>query len=299
MNDSPPPITETGPADDDSAATGERGGAGGGLRCSPLTGLPEITEGDALIPLVIEAMARAGLEPEDGDCLAICQKVVSKSEGRVARLDELKPSRIARAWALANGRDPREIQAVVAEARRMVRTGESVLITETHHGFVCANSGVDLSNAPPDSLCLLPEDPDASAARLRAEIRAATGRRIAVLITDTWGRPFRLGAVDVAIGMAGLPALLDHRGASDAAGRELTASALALPDAVAAAAGLVMGKVRRIPAVVVRGLPEAVSGTEGETTEEGESNGDGGNDRGDDRAGAAALLRDAGEDLFR
>lgn len=299
MNDSPPPITVTGPADDDSAAAGERGGAGGGLRCSPLTGLPEITEGDALIPLVIEAMARAGLEPEDGDCLAICQKVVSKSEGRVARLDELKPSRIARAWALANGRDPREIQAVVAEARRMVRTGESVLITETHHGFVCANSGVDLSNAPPDSLCLLPEDPDASAARLRAEIRAATGRRIAVLITDTWGRPFRLGAVDVAIGMAGLPALLDHRGASDAAGRELTASALALPDAVAAAAGLVMGKVRRIPAVVVRGLPEAVSGTEGETTEEGESNGDGGNDRRDDRAGAAALLRDAGEDLFR
>lgn len=295
MNDSPPPITVTGPADDDSAAAGERGGAGGGLRCSPLTGLPEITEGDALIPLVIEAMARAGLEPEDGDCLAICQKVVSKSEGRVARLDELKPSRIARAWALANGRDPREIQAVVAEARRMVRTGESVLITETHHGFVCANSGVDLSNAPPDSLCLLPEDPDASAARLRAEIRAATGRRIAVLITDTWGRPFRLGAVDVAIGMAGLPALLDHRGASDAAGRELTASALALPDAVAAAAGLVMGKVRRIPAVVVRGLPEAASGTEGETTGEGESNGDGG----DDRAGAAALLRDAGEDLFR
>ena len=297
MNDSPPPITETGPADGDSA--GERGGAGGGLRCCPLTGLPEITEGDALIPLVIEAMARAGLEPEDGDCLAVCQKVVSKSEGRVARLDELKPSRIARAWALANDRDPREIQAVVAEARRMVRTGESVLITETHHGFVCANSGVDLSNAPPDSLCLLPEDPDASAARLRAEIRAATGRRIAVLITDTWGRPFRLGAVDVAIGMAGLPALLDHRGASDAAGRELTASALALPDAVAAAAGLVMGKVRRIPAVVVRGLPEAASGTEGETTGEGESNGDGGDDRRDDRAGAAALLRDAGEDLFR
>lgn len=293
MNDFPPPITVTGPADDDPA--GKRGGAGGGLRCSPLTGLPEITEGDALIPLVIEAMARAGLEPEDGDCLAICQKVVSKSEGRVARLDELKPSRIARAWALANDRDPREIQAVVAEARRMVRTGASVLITETHHGFVCANSGVDLSNAPPDSLCLLPEDPDASAARLRAEIRAATGRRIAVLITDTWGRPFRLGAVDVAIGMAGLPALLDHRGASDAAGRELTASALALPDAVAAAAGLVMGKVRRIPAVVVRGLPEGASGTEGETTEEGESNGDGG----DDRAGAAALLRDAGEDLFR
>lgn len=297
MNDFPPPITVTGPADDDPA--GERGGAGGGLRCCPLTGLPEITEGDALIPLVIEAMARAGLEPEDGDCLAICQKVVSKSEGRVARLDELKPSRIARAWALANDRDPREIQAVVAEARRMVRTGASVLITETHHGFVCANSGVDLSNAPPDSLCLLPEDPDASAARLRAEIRAATGRRIAVLITDTWGRPFRLGAVDVAIGMAGLPALLDHRGASDAAGRELTASALALPDAVAAAAGLVMGKVRRIPAVVVRGLPEAASPPDGETTEEGESNGDGGNDRRDDRAGAAALLRDAGEDLFR
>lgn len=296
MTDTPPPITETGSSADDSAP--ERGAADGGLRCHPLTGLPEIAEGDALVPLVIEAMDRAGLAPEDGDCLAVCQKVVSKSEGRVARLDELKPSRIARAWALANDRDPREIQAVVAEARRMVRTGESVLITETHHGFVCANSGVDLSNAPPGSLCLLPDDPDASAARLRAEIRAATGRRIAVLITDTWGRPFRLGAVDVAIGLAGMPVLLDHRGVSDAAGRELTASALALPDAVAAAAGLVMGKVRRIPAVVVRGLPELASETDGDSEGDG-AGGDREDDREDDRAGAAALLRDAGEDLFR
>lgn len=292
MTDTPPPITETGSSSADSAP--DSGGAGAGLRCHPLTGLPEIAEGDALVPLVIEAMGRARLEPEDSDCLAVCQKVVSKSEGRVVRLDELTPSRIARAWALANDRDPREIQAVVAEARRMVRTGESVLITETHHGFVCANSGVDLSNAPPGCLCLLPDDPDASAARLRAEFHAATGRRIAVLVTDTWGRPFRLGSVDVAIGLAGMPALLDHRGAADAAGRALTASALALPDAVAAAAGLVMGKVRRIPAVVVRGLPEIASETDGE------SEGDGaGGDRGEDRAGAAALLRDAGEDLFR
>lgn len=292
MNDSPPPITETGSALDDSAAAPRAADAG--LRCYPLTGMPEIGEGDALVPLALEALGRAGLEPEDGDCLAVCQKVVSKSEGRVVRLDELKPSRIARAWALANDRDPREIQAVVAEARRMVRTGGSVLITETHHGFVCANSGVDISNAPPGSLCLLPDDPDGSAARLRAEVRAATGRRVAVLVTDTWGRPFRLGAVDVAIGMAGMTALLDHRGASDAAGRKLTASALALPDAVAAAAGLVMGKVRRIPAVLVRGLPEPAEETEGDSEEDGSDGG-----RGDDRAGAAALLRDAGEDLFR
>lgn len=294
MNDSPPPpTTGTGPVTDHSAADGGSA-AGAGLRCFPLTGMPEVGGGDPVVAPALEAVARAGLEPEDGDCLAFCQKVVSKSEGRVVRLDELKPSRIARAWALANDRDPRVIQAVVAEARRMVRTGESVLITETHHGFVCANSGVDLSNAPPGCLCLLPEDPDRSAARLQAEIRAATGRRIAVLITDTWGRPFRLGAVDVAIGLAGMPVLLDHRGASDAAGRKLGSSALALPDAVAAAAGLVMGKVRRIPAVLVRGLPEAAPESGGDSAEDRSAGGPG-----DGPAGAAALLRDAGEDLFR
>lgn len=244
-----------------------------------LSGFPEIAEGDDLVQFSLEAMRRSGLEPEDGDVLALCQKIVSKSEGKIVRLEELKPSRIARAWALANDRDPREIQAVVAEARRMVRTGESVLITETHHGFVVANSGVDRSNAPPGCLVLLPQDPDASAERLRSRLAEVTGRELGVVITDTWGRPFRLGAVSVAIGIAGVPALLDYRGAKDPEGRELLSTEIALADELAGAAGLLMGKFRRIPGVLARGVPVA---------ENAKGSGTG-----------VSLLRDAGEDLFR
>lgn len=269
----PPPAPDSGPPD---SAVSDRISE---VRLFALAGFPEVEEGADLVRFSLDALERAGLEPEDGDVLALCQKVVSKAEGKIVRLEELKPSRIARAWALANDRDPREIQAVVAEARRMVRTGESVLITETHHGFVVANSGVDRSNAPPGCLVLLPEDPDASAERLRRRLEEVTGRRLGVVITDTWGRPFRLGAISVALGIAGLPALLDYRGAKDPEGRELLSTEIAVADEVAAAAGLVMGKFRRIPGVLARGIP---------TAEHARGSGTG-----------ASLLRDAGEDLFR
>lgn len=252
---------------------------GSEVRLFALGGFPEVEAGADLVQLSLTALERAGLEPEDGDVLALCQKVVSKAEGKIVRLDELKPSRIARAWALANDRDPREIQAVVAEARRMVRTGESVLITETHHGFVVANSGVDRSNAPPGCLVLLPQDPDASAERLCSRLAEVTRRRLGVVITDTWGRPFRLGAISVALGVAGWPALLDYRGAKDPEGRELLATQVAVADELAAAAGLLMGKFRRIPGVLARGIPSAANARGSGT--------------------GTSLLRDAGEDLFR
>lgn len=236
-------------------------------------GLPEIRPGDDLAHLIEDRLTARSVRLAPGDVLVVAQKVVSKAANRLVPLDGIEPAPIVRAWSLARGRDPREVHAVLAEARRVVRVAGPVLITETRHGFVCANSGVDRSNAAPGTLCLLPEDPDHSALELVARLGAGAG----VIISDTWGRPFRLGAVGVAIGIAGAPALLDHRGGRDPAGRTLRTSMTAVADEVAAAAGLVMGKLRRIPAVIVRGLPplEGNPGT------------------------GAALLRDRGEDLFR
>ena len=243
-----------------------------------LEGIPEVRSGEDLAPLIAEAMERIGFRPRPGDALVVCQKVVSKSEGQIVPLESLRPARIARAWGLANHRDPREVQAVLAEARAVIRAERGVLITETHHGFVCANSGVDRSNVPHGTISLLPKDPDGSAARLARRLTETTGAGIPVVISDSWGRPFRLGAVAVAIGIAGLPAILDLRGEADAGGRTLRSSLLAVGDEIAAAASLLMGKLRRIPAVVIRGLPEE--------TRTGDGSG-------------AALLRDRGEDLFR
>lgn len=228
-------------------------------------GLPEIRPGDDLARLVADRIA---LAPDA--VVVLAQKVVSKAENRLVPLDRIRPAPIVREWSHAAGRDPREVQAVLAEARRVVRVAGAVLITETHHGFVCANSGVDRSNSAPGTLCLLPRDPDRSARELAARLGAP------VIVSDTWGRPFRLGAVEMAIGIAGVPALLDHRGRRDPAGRTLRTSQTAVADELAAAAGLVMGKLRRIPAVLVRGLPfREPAGT------------------------GTALLRDRGEDLFR
>lgn len=237
-----------------------------------IDGLPEVVAGDDLGQLI---GSRIGLE--SGDIVVVAQKVVSKAEGRTRKLADVTASEEAVRLAphLVAQPDPRFVQVVLDESVRILRT-ERVLITETHHGFVCANSGVDHSNIPgSDVVTLLPVDPDASAARLRDRLREVAGATVSVIVSDTFGRPWRLGIVNVALGVAGMPALVDMRGRIDDAGKELHATVLAVADEVAAAAGLVMGKTRRTPVVVVRGLEL-----------EGSGNG-------------RELIRLAAEDLFR
>jgi coenzyme F420-0:L-glutamate ligase/coenzyme F420-1:gamma-L-glutamate ligase len=216
--------------------------------------MPEVEEGDDLAALVAGAA-----ELEDGDVVVLAQKVVSKAEGQIVRLDEVEPSQRAR--ELAGGEDPRRIEVILREAVRVVRSRPPLVIAETRHGFVCASAGVDSSNAPGEGVVvLLPEDPDASAERIRARLRELTGRDVAVLVTDSFGRPWRHGTTDVAIGAAGLQVLLDLRGVRDRAGYELHATTIAVADEIAGAAELVMGKVDGIPGAVVRGLSVAGEG---------------------------------------
>jgi coenzyme F420-0:L-glutamate ligase / coenzyme F420-1:gamma-L-glutamate ligase len=202
--------------------------------------------------------ARVGLEP--GDVVVYAQKVVSKAEGRVVRLDEIEPS--DRAKEIAGDDDARRIEVILREAARVVRVRPPLVIAETRHGFICASAGVDTSNAPePGMLVLLPEDPDASAARLRERFRELTGHDVAVLVTDSFGRPWRQGTIDVALGAAGLEVMRDLRGTKDRIGYELHATVIAVADEIASAAELVMGKADGIPAVVVRGLEVAGTGS--------------------------------------
>jgi coenzyme F420-0:L-glutamate ligase / coenzyme F420-1:gamma-L-glutamate ligase len=224
------------------------------LRVIPIEGMPEVRSGADLAALIAE---RASLE--DGDVVVVAQKVVSKAEGRVVRLTELEPS--AQARELAGDGDPRQVEAVLREAARIVRERDGLVIAETRHGFVCASAGVDASNtAEPGTLVLLPLDPDASAASLRERFAQLTGRDVAVLVTDSFGRPWRQGTTDVAIGAAGLTVLLDLRGRRDPAGYELQATTIAVADEIAGAAELVMGKTDRIPAAIARGLALAGDG---------------------------------------
>jgi coenzyme F420-0:L-glutamate ligase/coenzyme F420-1:gamma-L-glutamate ligase len=216
--------------------------------------MPEVEEGDDLAALVA-----AAAELEDRDVVVLAQKVVSKAEGRIVRLDEVEPSERAR--ELAGGEDPRRIEVILRESARVVRSRPPLVIAETPHGFVCASAGVDASNAPGEGvLVLLPEDPDASAERIRARLCELTGRDVAVLITDSFGRPWRQGTTDVAIGAAGLHVLVDLRGVRDRAGYELHATTIAVADEIAGAAELVMGKVDGVPGAVVRGLSVAGEG---------------------------------------
>ena len=209
----------------------------------------------------------------------VAHKAVSKSEGRLRRLEEVEPGERARELAEEHGKDPRLVQAVLDESAELVRAERGVLICRTHHGFVCANAGVDQSNAPSEGqIVLLPEDPDRSARRLRARIAAARGVHPAIVISDSFGRPWRLGEVDVAIGTAGIVPLDDWVGRPDARGRELRVTTIAVGDAIAAAADLARAKDSSEPAVLVRGLERFV-------TE-------------DDGPGAAALRRPAADDLF-
>ena len=220
-----------------------------------MSGLPEIEQGDDLAALVA-----AALELEDGDVVVIAQKVVSKSEGRVVRLEEVEPSERAR--EIAGDEDARRIEVILREAARVVRVRPPLVIAETTHGFICASAGVDSSNAPePDMLVLLPEDPDASAERIRQRLRELTSREVAVLVSDSFGRPWRQGTTDVALGAAGLRVLLDLRGRLDRTGYELHYTMIAIADEIAGAAELAMGKTDGIPAAVVRGLDVAGEAT--------------------------------------
>ena len=214
----------------------------------PVEGLPEIGEGDDLGAMIAE---RAELA--DGDVLVVAQKAVSKAEGRVVRLADVEPTGEAR--DLAADEDPRRLQVILDESVRIVRTRPPLLIAETRHGFVCASAGVDSSNAPePETVVLLPEDPDASARHLRERLRELTGAEIGVIVSDSFGRAWRQGTTDVAVGLAGIRPLLDLEGIRDPAGYELHATVIAVADELAGAAELAMGKTDGIPAAIVRGV---------------------------------------------
>lgn len=226
------------------------------LTILPIIGMGEIQPGQDLAGLAIAAAAKSGERFLTGDVVSVAQKAVSKMEGRLRRLADIEPGvearRMAAEWP---EKDARAIQAVLDESVRIVRWTNGILITETRHGFVCANAGVDRSNAgAQDTLVLLPFDPDASAARLRARFIEAAGADVAIVITDTFGRAWREGQVNVAIGIAGLPALERYQGRTDADGYELRITEMALADEVAAATELVQRKLERCPVAIVRGL---------------------------------------------
>jgi coenzyme F420-0:L-glutamate ligase/coenzyme F420-1:gamma-L-glutamate ligase len=246
------------------------------VRLLPVQGLPEICEGDNLAKLTVEAVRGQRIGLRHQDVLVVAQKIVSKAEGCIVHLSSVQPSERAMQLAAARNKDPRLVEVILQESRRIVRD-DPVLIVETHHGFVCANAGVDHSNVPgEDVVTLLPHDPDGSARKLAAEIRKLTKKRIAVVISDTFGRPWRLGLTNIAIGAAGVPVLRDLRGKRDRHGKSLQATILAVADELAAAAGVLMGKSEGIPAVVIRGYRYRPT-----------------NER------ATLIIRPAAEDLFR
>jgi coenzyme F420-0:L-glutamate ligase / coenzyme F420-1:gamma-L-glutamate ligase len=221
----------------------------------PVHGMPEVRPRDDLVALLLSAVASAGDKLVDGDVLVVAQKVVSKSEGRLVRLADVVPSARALAMAEESGKDARQLEVVLGETKQIIRWERGVLISETRHGFVCANAGVDRSNAgAPDTVVLLPIDPDASATRIRDEIAQRAGVTVAVVITDTFGRAWREGHTNVAIGLAGLPALKRYVGQRDPEGYELRVTEIAVADEIAGAAELVMGKLDRCPVAIVRGL---------------------------------------------
>jgi len=246
-----------------------------GLRFRPLRGIGAIEPGDDLAALLAEAARDNDIELRRG-VLVLCQKIVSKAEGRIVDLNEVIPSDEAKTIAEEDGKDPRHIEVVLRETARIVRRGHGVMICETHHGFVCANAGVDLSNAPgDDTAVLLPLDCDASAEALLEALRARGAEQLGIVVTDTFGRPWREGLVDMAIGSAGIEPIIDHRGQADLAGRELQVTATAIVDQLAAGAGVLMVKDSGIPAVFVEGI---VPSGQGRTRD---------------------ILRDPAEDLFR
>jgi coenzyme F420-0:L-glutamate ligase/coenzyme F420-1:gamma-L-glutamate ligase len=219
-----------------------------------LDGIPEVRPGADLAGLILAAAERGRLGLRDGDVLAVTHKIVSKAEGRLVDLSGVEPSPLARTFAESAGKDPRQVEVVLRESSRIVRMRQGVLIAETRHGFVCANAGVDASNVPGEGVvCLLPNDPDRSAAELRRAMKERRGVDVAVVITDSFGRPWRNGIVNVAIGVAGMDPFADYRGQPDPYGYPLVASRMAVADAIASAAELVMGKLDHRPVALIRG----------------------------------------------
>ena len=241
-----------------------------------IEGIGEVQPGDDVARIVLDSAARQRTPVVGGDVLVLSQKIISKSEGRLLNLNDVTPSTMAATFATELGRDPRLIEVILRESRRIVRMDRGVLVTETRHGWVCANAGVDQSNVDADAVALLPEDSDRSARVLRDRVRALTGADVFVIITDTFGRPWREGLTNVAIGVAGFAPLLSYLGERDPAGRPLQATILALADELAGAAEPVMGKLDRVPAAIVRGLTLKAS-----------------------EEGSKPLLRDPARDLFR
>jgi len=222
-----------------------------GVEVLALEGFPEVRPGDDLNRMISGALAK---DLRAGDVLVVTHKIVSKAEGRLVDLRTVEPSALAKDYATRFGRDPRHVEVVLRESRRIVRMDRGIVISETHHGFVCANAGVDASNIPgDDTVCLLPVDPDASATRLRNALAKHPGFEVAVVISDSFGRAWRHGITDVAIGVAGMDPVADYRGERDPYGYPMEASVLAVADELAAAAELVMGKTDGIPLAIVRG----------------------------------------------
>lgn len=242
-----------------------------------LEGIPEVAPGDDIAALVADAAAASSIGLADTDVVVVTQKIVSKAEGRLVALASVTPSEFANDWAKRWGKDPRQVELVLRESASILRMGPGgLIISRTRHGLVCANAGVDVSNVGGgDVASLLPEDPDASAQRIRDGIRSRAGAAPAVIISDSFGRPWRNGIVNVAIGSAGIEALLDLRGSPDAAGREMQATVIAVADELASAADLAGGKVAQRPVVVVRGYAWRPS-----------------------EAGASVLVMEAERDLF-
>jgi coenzyme F420-0:L-glutamate ligase / coenzyme F420-1:gamma-L-glutamate ligase len=238
----------------------------------PVQGLPEIEPGTDLASAVLATLRAQHLQLQDGDVVVVTQKIVSKAEGCIVSLDTVEPSSLARTWAERFDKDPRVVELALRESKRIVRMERGVLISETRHGFVCANAGVDCSNVGSGRATLLPPDPDASAERIRLGLQA----RVGVVITDTFGRAWREGQTNVAIGVAGIQPLRNFEGVVDPTGYQLRVTLLATADEIAGAAELVMGKLDRVPVAIVRGLPDILG--EGHATE---------------------LVRPAATDLFR
>lgn len=247
------------------------------LRIIGVSGIPEIPEGADLVSVIIQSCQNQGTPIEESDVLVITQKIISKSEGRIVPLADVTPSVFARQIAEEHERDPRHIEVVLQESRRVVRMDRGVFITETHHGFICANAGVDASNVGGiDLLSLLPIDSDVSAQGIRNGIHEHLGLNVAVIISDTFNRPWRMGTIDVAIGLSGINPLKDYRGVVDPDGYELRSTVTSLADELASAAEVVMGKTSQIPVAIIRGL----------TYEQDNDN-------------VGNLLRDPSQDLFR
>jgi len=247
------------------------------LHIFAVPGIPEVVPGADLGALIADAVARSGRAIEAGDIVVVAQKIVSKAEGAIVRLDEVTPSAMASRWAAETAKDPRVVEVILRESSRIVRMDRGILIAETRHGFVCANAGVDASNVEPGFVTVLPDDLDASAERLRAALCESQRCPVAVIVSDTFGRAWRHGLTDVAIGVAGIAAVVDLRGTADDRGRILQVTEVAIADEIASAAELVMGKAAAVPAAIVRGLDAAWFGN----------------------GSARDLVRNPQEDLFR